>query len=156
MAKKQADIKKGNESWLYSDEVKTHFFNPKNIMTEEAEKGYKADSVGMVGSPACGDMMKIWIKVDKKTKKIKDLKWRTYGCASAIAATSMLSVMVLENGGMTLEKAEKITPQDILKRLGGLPEIKIHCSVLGDQALRAAIEDYKKKNNTNTTRILHK
>jgi NifU-like protein involved in Fe-S cluster formation len=145
MAKKQADIKKGNESWLYSDEVKVHFFNPKNIMTEEDEKSYKADGIGMVGSPACGDMMKIWIKVDKKSEKIKDLKWRTYGCASAIAATSMLSVMVLEKGGMTLKQAERITPQDILKRLGGLPAVKVHCSVLGDQALRAAIDDYKKK-----------
>jgi NifU-like protein involved in Fe-S cluster formation len=143
--KKTADIKKGKESWLYSDEVKSHFFSPKNIMTEAEEKKYKADGIGIAGSPACGDMMKIWIKVDKKTEKIKDLKWRTYGCASAIASTSMLSVMVLEKGGMTLNRAEKITPQDILKRLGGLPAAKIHCSVLGDQVLRAAINDYKNK-----------
>lgn len=140
----QPDVKRGGESWLYSDEVKEHFFNPKNIMTEAEEKDYNADGVGIVGSPACGDMMKIWIKVDKNSKKIKDLKWRTYGCASAIAATSVLSVMVLEKP-MTLDEAEKITPMDILKRLGGLPDIKIHCSVLGDQALRAAMEDYKRK-----------
>jgi len=144
MKNKEADIKKGKESWLYSEEVKEHFFSPKNIMSEAEEKDFNADGIGMVGSPACGDMMKIWIKVDKKKEKIKDLKWRTYGCASAIAATSMLSVMVLEKGGMTLKEAEKITPQDILKRLGGLPVVKVHCSVLGDQALRAAIKDYKK------------
>lgn len=134
------------ESWLYSDIVKEHFFNPKNILTEEDEKNYKADGVGVVGSPVCGDMMKVWIKVDEKSGRIKELRWRTFGCASAIASTSVMSEMVTRNGGMTLEEALKITPQDILKELGGLPEPKIHCSVLGDQALRAAIEDYLQKN----------
>lgn len=93
----------------------------------------------------CGDMMKFWIQVDPKTEKIKLCKWKTFGCASAIASTSMLSVMVMEKGGMKVEKARKLKPQDILARLGGLPSNKIHCSVLGDKALRAAINDYFRK-----------
>jgi NifU-like protein involved in Fe-S cluster formation len=138
-------ISKDDTPWLYSEKVKDHFFNPRNLMTNEEEKNYKADGVGMVGSPVCGDMMKVWIKVDKKTKRIKECKWRTFGCASAIASTSVMSEMVTKNGGLTLEEAKKITANDILKELGGLPANKIHCSVLGDQALRAAINDYLKK-----------
>ncbi len=129
-------------SWNYSDEVKDHFFNPKNFITGNP-KDYSG--LGMVGSPACGDMMKVWIKVDKKSDKIKDFKWQTFGCASAIASTSILSVMVTEKGGMKVSKALEVTPQDILKRLGGLPERKVHCSVLGDKALRAAINDYYRR-----------
>lgn len=143
--KQQVDIQpaKNGGSSFYSDIVKEHFFHPKNFM--EDETGYKADGQGMVGSPACGDVMRVWIKVDKKTRRIKDLKWKTFGCASAIAATSMMSVMVTENGGMTLEEARKLRPQDITERLHGLPVRKIHCSVLGDKALRAAINDYYRK-----------
>ncbi|MFH1947546.1 MAG: iron-sulfur cluster assembly scaffold protein [Candidatus Magasanikbacteria bacterium] len=139
--------KQGN-TWLYSDIVKDHFFNPKNLMPQGEEDNFEADGVGRVGSPACGDEMVIWIKVDPKGKKITDCKWQTFGCGSAIASTSMLSEMVLENNGMTIEDALKITPQDILKRLGGLPPNKIHCSVLGDQALTLAIKDYFYKNRT--------
>ena len=128
---------------FYSSVVKEHFFHPKNFM--EDETGYKADGVGMVGSPACGDVMRVWIKVDPKSERIVDLKWKTFGCASAIAATSMMSVMVTENGGMTLEEARKLRPQDITFRLDGLPQRKIHCSVLGDKALRSAINDYLRK-----------
>src|SRR3989338_7265644 len=90
----------------------------------------------------CGDVMEMFIKVDLKTQTIKECKWKTFGCASAIASTSILSEMVK---GMKLEEAKKITPADIVKALGGLPARKIHCSVLGDQALRKAIEDYEKK-----------
>lgn len=130
-----------NEKWFYSEKVKEHFFNPKNIFrTEEEIKNFQADGVGMVGSPACGDMMKVWITV--KDNKISDCKWQTFGCGSAIASTSILSEMAI---GKTLEEAKRITPQDIVNALGGLPTRKIHCSVLGDQALKAAIEDYKKK-----------
>lgn len=143
--KKQPDIKKAGKSWLYSDEVKDHFYNPRNVMTDKILKDYQADGVGEVGSPACGDVMRTWIKVDKKTHKISDCRWKTFGCASAIAATSVLSQMVTEKGGMTLDQAKKIKPQDIVARLEGLPQIKLHCSVLGDQALRAAIEDYESK-----------
>ena len=98
---------------------KRSFFNPRNLLIHGQEEKYQADGVGRVGSPACGDEMVIWIKVDPKTK-ITDCKWQTFGCGSAIASTSMLSVMVLENGGMTIEQALKIRPQDILERLGGL------------------------------------
>ena len=84
--------------------------------------------------------MKMWIKVDGE--KITSCRWQTYGCASAIASTSVLSEMVMANGGMTLDEALKIKPKDIIKELGGLPKQKIHCSVLGDQALRKAIEDF--------------
>lgn len=135
-------------SWMYSKKVKEHFFKPKNILTtdKEIKKWNKeADGIGEVGSPACGDMMKIWIKVDKKNDKIKEMKWRTFGCASAIASTSILSVMVTKNNGMKIEKALKIKPQDIAKSLEGLPKKKFHCSVLGDKALREAIHDYFKK-----------
>lgn len=134
----------GGVPWIYSDEVREHFFNPKNF-TAESPKDY--NGLGMVGSPACGDMMKIWIKVDPKTERIKDFKWQTFGCASAIASTSVLSVMATEKDGLTLEAARKITYQDILDRLHGLPDRKIHCSVLGDKALRAAINDYYRRTN---------
>ena len=102
--------------------------------------------MGSVGSPVCGDMMTMWIKVDPKTERVKKCAWRTFGCASAIASTSMLSVMVTRKAGMKLAEAIKLTPQDILKELGGLPARKVHCSVLGDQALRAAINNYHQKN----------
>jgi NifU-like protein involved in Fe-S cluster formation/bacterioferritin-associated ferredoxin len=130
--------------WNYSDIVKDHFLKPRNILTISEEE-YNADGIGYVGSPACGDMMKILIKV--KDNRIYDLKWLTFGCASAIGSTSMLSVMVTENGGITLEEAYKITPEMIMSKLGGLPANKIHCSVLGDKALREAINDYYIKNN---------
>ncbi|MEM5814384.1 MAG: iron-sulfur cluster assembly scaffold protein [Candidatus Aenigmatarchaeota archaeon] len=125
--------------WAYSDIVKDHFLNPRNFVRDEGEMK-DADGVGTVGSPACGDVMRMWIKV--KDGRITECKWQTFGCASAIASTSMLSVMA---SGKTLEDALKITPKQIAERLGGLPSIKIHCSVLGDQALRAAIDDYKRR-----------
>lgn len=130
-----------NDVWIYTDIVKDHFFHPKNLVMDAAKvKGY--DGLGMVGSPACGDMMKIWIWVDKKSDKIKKMKWQTFGCGSAIAATSMLSVMVTENGGMKIEDALEIKPQHITERLGDLPTRKIHCSVLGDKALLSAVNNY--------------
>lgn len=130
------------ENWLYSDTVKEHFFNPQNILRDE--KNYEADGIGIVGSPACGDMMAVWIKVEPNTKRVTECKWRTFGCASAIASTSMMSVMVTENDGMTLARAKRVTPESIIERLGGLPERKYHCSVLGHLALREAIQDYEK------------
>lgn len=127
--------------WLYTDTVKDHFFNPRNILIDDAT--YEADGIGIVGSPACGDMMALWIKVDMVSSRITECKWRTFGCASAIASTSMMSVMVTENGGMTLARAKRLTPESIIERLGGLPDRKYHCSVLGHLALREAIEDYE-------------
>lgn len=141
---KTADIQSRDkkQEWFYTDEVKDHFFHPRNFMDADPE-GY--DGMGMVGSPACGDMMTLWIKVDKASERIKECKWKTFGCASAISSTSMMSVMVAEGGGMTLQEALKLRPQDIIARLGGLPQRKFHCSVLGDKALRAAINDYFRK-----------
>ena len=131
------------EGWVYSPEVKEHFFFPKNILFDDF--CYKADGMGSVGSPACGDMMHVWIKVNKKKNVIKECKWRTFGCASAIAAASMMSVMATENGGMTLTEAQNLKPKDIVARLGGLPDRKFHCSVLGHEALREAVVDYLNK-----------
>ena len=131
-------------SWVYSKTVKNHFFKPRNFLVRDPKKS-EFDAEGIVGSPACGDVMRMWLKIDPKKDKITACKWRTFGCASAIAATSVLSVMASEKGGMRLDKAMKIKPQDIIKRLGGLPDRKIHCSVLGDKALRAAINNWFKK-----------
>jgi len=126
-------------NWMYSEEVKDHFVNPRNILEDEAS--FNADGTGTVGNITCGDQMLMAIKV--KDNKITDCRWKTYGCASAIASTSMLSEMVK---GMDVEEAYEIKPEDITKRLNGLPEHKIHCSVLGDKALRAAINDYYQRN----------
>jgi len=143
--KKGADVwGRGGDDWYYSDTVKEHFFNPKNILLDEPKEG-DFDAEGEVGSVACGDVMKMWFKVDPETKKIKKLKWRTWGCASAIASTSVFSEMVTEKGGLTIDEALKISPQEIMARLGGLPMIKVHCSVLADQAFKKAVEDYKEK-----------
>jgi len=131
-------------SWAYSKEVQKHFFKPKNILWENPKEA-KYDAEGMVGSPACGDVMRVWLNINSKKDTIVDFKWRTFGCASAIATTSMLSLMVTEKGGMKINKALQIRPQDIIKRLGDLPDRKIHCSVLGDKALRAALNDWFKK-----------
>ncbi|MGD1818574.1 MAG: iron-sulfur cluster assembly scaffold protein [Pleomorphochaeta sp.] len=128
------------EQWVYTDVVKDHFMNPKNIWRKE--ENFEADGVGEVGSMACGDQMRVGIKVEND--KIKDIRWLTYGCASAIASTSAMSELVK---GMTLEDAYHVTPKMITDALGGLPEHKFHCSVLGDKALRAAIDDYLEKNN---------
>jgi NifU-like protein len=124
--------------WVYTDTVKDHFMNPRNLWRKE--ENWEPEGVGEVGSLACGDQMRVGIKV--ADGKISDIRWLTYGCASAIASTSMMSEMVK---GMPLEQAYKITPSMITDALGGLPEHKFHCSVLGDKALRAAIDDYLEK-----------
>lgn len=139
-------------SWAYSKEVRNHFFSPQNLLWEDPKEA-EYDAEGVVGSPACGDIMRVWLSIDAKKDTITDFKWRTFGCASAIAATSMLSVMVTEKKGMKIDKALKITPQDIIARLGGLPDRKIHCSVLGDKALRTALNYWFKKTNQ-TSRVL--
>jgi NifU-like protein involved in Fe-S cluster formation/bacterioferritin-associated ferredoxin len=138
------------KGWFYTDTVKEHFFSPKNFLDDEA--GLPDAYLGMVGSPACGDAMKVWLKIEKEadgTERIKDFKWKTFGCASAIASTSMLSVMCIEGDGLKVEEALKLRPQDIMGRLGGLPARKVHCSVLGDKALRAAVNDYFRKSGQN-------
>lgn len=130
------------DNWYYSDSVKKHFFHPKNFLNDDP-KEREFDTVGEIGSVACGDIMKMWIKVDPKTERIRKLKWRTFGCATAIASTSAFSEIVTEKGGMKIDDALKITPQDIIKRLGGLPPRKMHCSVLADQAFKEAIKNYR-------------
>jgi NifU-like protein involved in Fe-S cluster formation/bacterioferritin-associated ferredoxin len=131
-------------AWVYSPTVKDHFFKPRNLLLIDPDSA-DFDAEGVVGSPACGDVMRVWLRIDAKQDKILEFKWRTFGCASAIAATSMLSVMATEKGGLKLDQALKVRPQDITARLDGLPNRKIHCSVLGDKALRAAINNWFKK-----------
>jgi nitrogen fixation NifU-like protein len=126
-------------AWVYTEKVKEHFMNPRNILQDE--ENFIEDGRGIVGSVQCGDEMLVLIKV--ADGRIADCRWRTYGCASAIASTSALSEMVK---GMPLDEAASITPKQILQYLGGLPEAKVHCSVLGDKALRAAIDDYYQRN----------
>lgn len=127
--------------WLYSDVVKDHFMHPRNVL-EEDESSWPCDGKGMVGNIKCGDQMLILLRIENGI--ITDCRWKTYGCASALASTSILSEAIK---GMSIEEAYILRPEDIVARLGGLPANKIHCSVLGDKALRAAIDDYLEKNN---------
>ena len=127
--------------WAYSEKLKEHFMSPKNILQGENTDDF--DGVGMEGNLQCGDQMMGVIKVDKAKEIITDCQWKTYGCASAIASTSVLSEMVK---GRTLDEAFHISPKEVAEELGGLPEHKIHCSVLGDKALRAAINNYYVRN----------
>lgn len=128
-------------NWVYSKKVKEHFFNPKNVLTRTPKKG-EFNGYGRVGGMKCGDIMEVWLKINPKTDRIKEMKWKTFGCASAIASTSVLSEMA---EGKTLKQALAIKPKDIVKELGGLPAFKVHCSVLGDRALEAAINNYLNK-----------
>ncbi|MDP3917509.1 MAG: iron-sulfur cluster assembly scaffold protein [Nanoarchaeota archaeon] len=140
------------KSWFYTDVVKDHFFNPRNIFktTQEADEYAKeADGIGLVGSPACGDGMKMFIKIDKDTEKLEEVKWQTFGCGTAIASTSAYSVMLAEGNGMTVDEALKVKPKDIADYLGGIPARKFHCSVLADKAFREAVNDYYKKTGQN-------
>ena len=125
--------------WLYSDTVKDHFTNPRNVL-KESEDEFAADGRGQTGNIKCGDQMLMLLRIENDI--ITDVRWKTYGCASAIASTSMLSQTIK---GMSIQDAYKIKPEDLVEKLGGLPEYKIHCSVLGDKALRAAIDDYLSK-----------
>ncbi len=117
---------------MYTDKVMDHFKNPRNQGVIE-----DADAIGQEGNPTCGDVMKIYLKI--KDNKIKDIKFETLGCAAAIAVSSALTELVK---GKTLDEALKITKDSIVNDLGGLPVQKIHCSMLGVDALQAAIKDY--------------
>ena len=121
---------------LYNDIVMEHFLNPKNVGEME-----NPDGTGVYGSPVCGDMMQIQIKVENDV--ITDAKFKTFGCGSAIASSSMATSMII---GKTVEEALEITNKQIIDELGGLRPVKVHCSVLADRAIKNAIYDYAQKN----------
>ena len=128
---------------MYSKEVMERFKHPKHLGEIK-----NADIVGEVGNPMCGDLMKLFVKIDKNKEGkpyIKDIKVKTYGCVAAISSSDVLCDLAI---GKTLEEAEKISKDDVVNKLGTLPPAKIHCSVLASDALKKAIENYRKKTVT--------
>ncbi|SHK05474.1 nitrogen fixation protein NifU [Tepidibacter formicigenes DSM 15518] len=122
---------------MYSEKVMDHFMNPRNVGEIE-----NADGIGEVGNVKCGDIMKIYLKIEENI--IKDVKFKTFGCGSAIATSSMATEMII---GKSIEEALKLTNKAVAEALDGLPPVKMHCSVLAEQAVKSAIIDYAKKNN---------
>jgi nitrogen fixation NifU-like protein len=135
--KKRTDTISDNitNSSLYTQKVMEHFMNPHNMGEIP-----NADAIGEAGNPVCGDVMFLYLKV--KNNRIEDIKFKTLGCAAAIATSSMVTDMAK---GKTLDEALKITNKQVAEELGGLPAVKMHCSVLAQQALKNAIENYRKK-----------
>lgn len=123
---------------MYTEKVMDHFRNPRNIGTIE-----NADAVSEIGNAACGDLMKLYLKIDEH-QIITDIKFQTFGCAAAIACSSMVTVMAK---GKSIDDAEKITKKDVADQLDGLPPVKMHCSNLGADGLQLAIRNYKKAHN---------
>ena len=129
----------------YSDKVVDHYNHPRNVGT--LDKSAAEVGTGLVGAPECGDVMRLQIRVNPETNVIEDAKFKTFGCGSAIASSSLATEWVK---GKTIDEALAITNTDIVKELA-LPPVKIHCSVLAEDAIRAAIGDWKKKNNVAET-----
>jgi Fe-S cluster assembly scaffold IscU len=129
----------------YSDKVVDHYNNPRNVGT--MDKSAAEVGTGLVGAPECGDVMRLQIRVNPETNVIEDAKFKTFGCGSAIASSSLATEWVK---GKTVDEALTISNTDIVKELS-LPPVKIHCSVLAEDAIRAAIGDWKKKNNVAET-----
>ena len=119
----------------YSEKVMDHFMNPRNVGEIESP-----DGVGEVGNPACGDMMRLYLKIEEG--RVRDAKFRTFGCGAAIASSSMLTEMIK---GKTVAEAQAITNEQVAAALDGLPAVKIHCSVMAEQAVKSALDDYAKK-----------
>ncbi len=124
---------------MYNKKLLKHFTNPKFF-----GKIKNADAIGRAGNPRCGDIMDIFLKVDKKTQKIKDIKFQTYGCAAAIAASDMICELVK---GKKLDEALKVSFKDVSSSLGEMPPLKVHCAQLATEALRTAIKNYQSKKN---------
>jgi nitrogen fixation protein NifU and related proteins len=124
-----------SEFGWYTEKVIDHYQNPRNLGELE-----DADGVGVVGNPTCGDMMQIQIKV--RDGRIEDVKFKTFGCGAAIATTSVATELIK---GKTIEEALQVTNRDVMDILGGLPPVKVHCSLLAEEAIRAAVEDYRSK-----------
>ena len=124
---------------MYSEKVLDHFENPRNVGEIK-----NASGIGIVGNPRCGDIMKMYILVDENTKIITDCKFKTFGCAAAIATSSIATELIK---GKTIYEAVKITNEAVIEALDGLPQIKVHCSLLAEDAIHAALLDYSKKNN---------
>ena len=123
---------------LYSDKVMDHFMNPRNVGIIE-----NADGIGEAGNAKCGDIMKMYLKIDDDV--ITDVKFETFGCASAIASRSMATELIT---GQRVEEAMKLTNKAVAEALDGLPEYKMHCSVLAEEAIEAALKDYQSKKNS--------
>lgn len=131
----------------YKEQVLDHYKNPRNIGSMDPSD--KNVGTGMVGAPSCGDVMKLQIMIDPESKKITDVKFKTFGCAAAIASSSYLTTLV---NGKSIEIAQNIKNKDIAKDLE-LPPVKYHCSVLAEDAIKSAIEDYKRKNTDNECEV---
>ena len=131
----------------YSQKVMDHFINPRNVGEIE-----NPDGVGEAGNPKCGDIMKIYLKVNDDTKIIEDVKFKTFGCASAIASSSMATELIK---GKTIQDAWDLTNAAVAEALDGLPPIKMHCSVLAEEAIHEALNDYRKKHGMEIIPVEH-
>lgn len=126
----------------YSEKVIEHFQNPRNVGVLE-----DANAVGEVGNPRCGDIMKITMRINDETEVIEDIKFQTFGCGAAIAVSSILTELVK---GKTIEDALEVSNKDVVEELGGLPNVKVHCSVLGEEGIAAAAKDYYERHPEKT------